>query len=431
MLYLFVTSLQTFNSQYFIDFILIFIYIVFISMFNKLYFIFILFFASNGFAQKSTFKTHYRTFGKGQPIVIINGGPGMNSNGFAGVAEQIAQMGFQTIIYDQRGTGKSQLDSLNNQTITMDLMAEDLEKLRKELNLTKWTVMGHSFGGLLASHYFAKYPASVERLIFSSSGGVNMKFVSYVQDRLMNNLTSQQRDSLTFYQNKMQKGDTTYQTRLKRAGFLANAYVFDKTHAPKIASRLMEISLNINGLVFQDLNKIKYDYTNQFTKTNIPVLVIQGTNDIISVETAKEIKQSFGNAQIQILEKCAHYGWLDKPEEYFNALKQFLTKPIQMKEFIYVLKLTEKYQDEKNWTEETGKILGEHFNYLKDFYEKGISKMIGRTDLETSNPNMMGLNIFIAESLEAAQEMANNDPAVKNGIMRAEVLPFKIVLGQK
>lgn len=292
-------------------------------MTKYLFFLPILLLANISFAQKSNIKTHYRVFGKGQPIVIINGGPGMNSNGFAAVAEQISLMGFQTIIYDQRGTGKSHVDSLNNQTITMDFMAEDLENLRKELKLPKWTVMGHSFGGLLATHYFAKYPLSVEKLIFSSSGGVNMKFVSYVQDRLMNNLTSQQRDSLNFYQNKMQNGDTSYQTRFKRANFLANAYVFDKSHAPKIGSRLMEIKFNINALVFQDLNKIKFDYTNQFTKSNVPVLIIQGANDIISVETAQEIKQSFGNAQIHILENCAHYGWLDQPDAYFNAIKQF------------------------------------------------------------------------------------------------------------
>ncbi len=291
---------------------------------KKILFLLILLFATTCEAQQNSFKTHYRIFGKGEPIVIINGGPGMNSNGFTGVAEQIALMGFQTIIYDQRGTGKSKLNSLDNQTITMDLMAEDLENLRQELKFSKWTVMGHSFGGLLASHYVAKYPNSVARLIFSSSGGVNMKFVSYVNDRLMGNLTAQQRDSLSFYQNKMQKGDTSYQTLLKRASFLANAYVFDKSHAPKIASRLTEINFKLNGLVFQDLTKIKFDYTNQFKQSNIPVLIIQGANDIISVETAQEIKQSFGNAQIHILENCAHYGWLDKPQEYFGALKQFL-----------------------------------------------------------------------------------------------------------
>jgi proline iminopeptidase len=52
---------------------------------------------------------HYKIFGKGKPLVIINGGPGMNSEGFAGLAEQLAKEGFLCIIYDQRGTGKSEM----------------------------------------------------------------------------------------------------------------------------------------------------------------------------------------------------------------------------------------------------------------------------------------------------------------------------------
>ncbi|MGB3079084.1 MAG: alpha/beta fold hydrolase, partial [Saprospiraceae bacterium] len=49
---------------------------------------------------------YYRTFGSGQPLLIINGGPGMNSNGFENLARKLSEH-YKTIIYDQRGTGKS------------------------------------------------------------------------------------------------------------------------------------------------------------------------------------------------------------------------------------------------------------------------------------------------------------------------------------
>ncbi|MBL0008446.1 MAG: hypothetical protein IPP25_15045 [Saprospiraceae bacterium] len=45
---------------------------------------------------------YYKTFGKGQPLLIINGGPGMNSDGFEGLAVSLSEH-FMTIIYDQRG----------------------------------------------------------------------------------------------------------------------------------------------------------------------------------------------------------------------------------------------------------------------------------------------------------------------------------------
>lgn len=273
---------------------------------------------------QSTFKTHYKIFGTGYPIVIINGGPGMNSNGFNGMAKSIAALGYQTIIYDQRGTGLSLLDRTDSNTITMDLMVKDLENLRQELKIDQWIVLGHSFGGLLACHYYAQHSGKVSKLIFSSSGGVNLNFLRTVQDRLQHNLTKEQNDSLIYYQQMITQGDTSYSTRYKRAEFLAKAYVYHKSSSPLIAARLMEVKSQVNALVYRDLNRIKFDHTDKFKQHTIPVLVIQGLNDIISAETAKEIQNSFGSATLVLLDECGHYGWLDAPQDYFGAIEKFL-----------------------------------------------------------------------------------------------------------
>ncbi|MBC8883162.1 hypothetical protein H9X57_06365 [Flavobacterium piscinae] len=76
-------------------------------------------------------ETSFRVFGKGNPILIINGGPGMNSEGFVEIAKEIAALNYQAIIYDQRGTGNSKLEVIDSSTITMDLMVQDMEHLRK------------------------------------------------------------------------------------------------------------------------------------------------------------------------------------------------------------------------------------------------------------------------------------------------------------
>lgn len=276
--------------------------------------------------QNQTINTHYQTFGEGKPILIINGGPGMNSEGFAMIAQKIANLGYQTIIYDQRGTGKSILENPDTTNITMDLMLEDIENLRIKLGIDKWTVFGHSFGGLLATHYAAKYPNQIEKIIFSSSGGINMNFTNYVQNRINSNLTQIQLDSLDFYRQKISNGDTTKETAKKRAKFLANAYVYNKSYSPAIAERLIQVKFTINGLVFQDLRKIQFDYTNQFKDFEPPVLVIQGKNDIISIETAQEISNSFKNSKLVLLENCGHYGWLDSEEKYMSEIDNFLKK---------------------------------------------------------------------------------------------------------
>lgn len=274
----------------------------------------------------STSKLHYKTFGKGKPILIINGGPGMNCEGFAFIAEELSKLNYKTIIYDQRGTGKSTLDKVNSSTITMDLMVNDIENLRKHLKIDKWTILGHSFGGILASYYTTKHPETIEKLIFSSSGGINMKFLSYISERMNNNLSKSEKDSLSIYQEKFDAGNHSKETLKSRAKYLSSAYVFNKNNAPIIAERLTQINFNINRLVIENLLKIKFDCSNSFHNFKKPVLVLQGKNDIISTETAKEVADAFPNSELILIENCGHYGWLDAKETYLSSIEKFLNK---------------------------------------------------------------------------------------------------------
>ena len=269
-------------------------------------------------------KLHYKTFGSGKPILIINGGPGMNCEGFSGIAQELAKMNYQTIIYDQRGTGQSTVENANPENITMDLMVEDIENLRKHLKINQWSILGHSFGGIMETYYATKHPETIEKLIFSSSGGVTMKFTSYVQERLSNNLTKIQKDSLSFFQKKLDNGDNSIEIIKQRAKYLANAYVFDKAKAPIIAERLTQTKFEINTLVFQDLRKIKFDCSKSFKNFKKPVLVLQGKNDIITTETAIEIAAAFPNSKLILMDNCGHYGWLDANKLYFNSINNFL-----------------------------------------------------------------------------------------------------------
>lgn len=271
-------------------------------------------------------KLHYKTFGSGQPILIINGGPGMNCEGFGYIADEISKFGYQTIIYDQRGTGKSTVEKIDREHITMDLMVQDMENLRKHLNIEKWTILGHSFGGMLAAYYTSKHPDAVEKIIFSSSGGINMNFTKYAQKRIADNLTKIQKDSVDFYAAKINNGDNSLKTRKLRAKYLANAYVFDKTKAPIIAERLIQANFDINSIVFQNLINTNFDCSDKFKNFKKPVLILQGENDIISIETAQEIKTAFPNSELITMKNCGHYGWLDAKDVYFNAVKRFLKR---------------------------------------------------------------------------------------------------------
>jgi proline iminopeptidase len=267
-------------------------------------------------------KTYYKTFGKGEPLLIINGGPGMNSNGFEDMAKILGQSQ-KTILYDQRGTGKSKLSKIDSKTISMKIMADDIESLRKHLKIKKWNILGHSFGGMLASYYATLYPSSINKLVLSSSGGVDLSLLKG-PNLIEKNLTKVEKDSMDYWNDKIEKGDTSHKARLARGRAMAPAYVYDEKFIPIIAERLTQGNSKINGLLWADMQKNNFDCKAKLKNFKNQVLIIQGKEDIISNEIGELTKQTYPNAKLILLEHSKHYGWLDAREKYFSDINSFL-----------------------------------------------------------------------------------------------------------
>ncbi len=277
-----------------------------------------------GFAESNGVRIYYRTFGTGIPILIINGGPGLNSDGFVDLAKTLSAHN-QTIIYDQRGTGRSTMQQIDASTITMQLMIEDMENLRQQLKIDQWIILGHSFGGMLASYYATIHPDKIISMILSSSGGIDLELLSYVSKNINAKLTPQQLDSANYWSQKIADGDTSYLARWQRAKSLANAYVYDKKYAPAVAERLAHSNLGVNDLVWQDLQKINFNCAGELSTFNRPVLIIQGRQDIIEEKTSQKAYKILKNSKLVMVDHCVHYGWLDNRDAYLSEVEKFIS----------------------------------------------------------------------------------------------------------
>ena len=97
-----------------------------------------------------------------------------------------------------------------------------------------------------------------------------------------------------------------------------------------------------------------------------------------------------------------------------------------MSEFLYKIQPTRVAMLSEGATPEEERIVEAHYNYLRALADQGIVILAGRT-LNTDESSF-GIIIFRAESEEAAQSIVADDPAVKGGVMRAELYPYRIAL---
>lgn len=279
----------------------------------------------NGMIETEKGVLHYKTYGNGEPILIINGGPGLDCEGFNPLAELLSDK-YMTILYDQRGTGGSKLRQIDSTTVTMDLMAGDIEILRKYLKIDKWIVLGHSFGGFVSEYYASKYPESLKALILSSTGGIDLNVLNYFGDNLAIRLSQTERDSMQYWDNMIKQGDTTRYAKFNKAKYLASAYLYDKSYIPVLAKRLaFGGKPEITELVYKDLFKIKFDCKETLKDFSKPVLIIQGRQDITGDGVAYEAHSILKNSSIVFINKSGHYSWWEQSEIYTTEIEKFVS----------------------------------------------------------------------------------------------------------
>lgn len=98
----------------------------------------------------------------GRPALFLHGGPGVGIS--PNYRKFFDPKHYRTILVDQRGAGRSTPHADIRENTTWDIVA-DLEKLREELSIDDWVVMGGSWGSLLALCYAIKHPSSVAAMI--------------------------------------------------------------------------------------------------------------------------------------------------------------------------------------------------------------------------------------------------------------------------
>jgi proline iminopeptidase len=111
-------------------------------------------------------------------VVFLHGGPGGDYRSLLN-GKQLANHGYRVVFYDQRGSGLSQRFPKASYTSlglgVLDQMYDDLAGViahYRKSAAQKVYLVGHSWGGILATGFAAKYPFKVQGLVVAEPGGL-------------------------------------------------------------------------------------------------------------------------------------------------------------------------------------------------------------------------------------------------------------------
>ena len=275
----------------------------------------------------ATFKSHdgttlhYDVIGKGEPVLLLSGGPGFSPDYLRPIAEKLKDE-HRFVLLHQRGTGKSVVETYDANAISLKNLVGDVEALRQELQVEKLVIAGHSFGGILSMMYAREHPERIAALALIDSGGPTLKTVMKFNANLESRFTDEDRARIKEWSDPERTKANRRRAVLELTKAKTPAYFADRAKAPQLTDSMDETSFH-DGVFWSVVPQMMtLDVRAGLEKVKAPVLVVHGKQD--PLESADEVHETFPGSKLEWIEDAGHFPWLEQPERFYGVLGAFL-----------------------------------------------------------------------------------------------------------
>jgi proline iminopeptidase len=258
-----------------------------------------------------------RRIGSGPPTVVLHGGPGAHHDYLLPGFDALAR-GRELIYYDQRGGGQSPV--ARETPVGWREQVADLEELRRQWGLDQLSLLGYSWGGLLALLYTVEHPDRVSRLALVSPApawrAARQEFEQRFQERNLAPGLQQQRADLRVSELR-ERDPAAYSQRVFELSVAP--YFFDPSRARDLTP--FRVTGRTQQEVWSSLGD--YDLRPQLAGLKVPAIVLQGDSDVIPTQTSRELAQLLG-ADFRLLPRSGHVPYIEAFEDFVRLLDGFL-----------------------------------------------------------------------------------------------------------
>jgi proline iminopeptidase len=260
----------------------------------------------------------------GIPALFLHGGPGAGCEPYH--RRFFDPERYRTVLFDQRGAGRSTPHAELTDNTTWDLVA-DIEKIREHLEIDRWLLFGGSWGSTLALAYAQTYPERVRALVLRGiflcrpeeinwfyQQGASWVFPDHWQDFLAPIPQAERGDLLHAYHRRLTGADNGLRLEAAKAWSVWEASCATLLPDDGIRAAFADghMALSLARIECHYFVNQSFMAPNQLIRdagrlASIPGVIIHGRYDLICpLQSAWELHQAWPEADFQVIPDAGH-----------------------------------------------------------------------------------------------------------------------------
>jgi proline iminopeptidase len=261
--------------------------------------------------------------GSGDYVLVLSGGPGEEAHSIQGIADELGKK-YRCIMLEQRGTGRSKLTKYDASTINLNAYIEDIEALRKQIQIDKLIIVGHSWGMMLALAYGGTYPDAVRAIVTIGSGPITGDYLEVMGANRNTRLWPGELEVREFWSEPSRQSKDFERAQFESTRAMASAYFYDRKKALQYAMEMSPADFNFRVVPAFLKAEGNFDLRPKLKAIKASVLLLQGRQDLAGEANICEAHLLIKNSTLRFIDKCGHMPWLEQSEQTWKIVNEFL-----------------------------------------------------------------------------------------------------------
>jgi proline iminopeptidase len=254
-----------------------------------------------------------------RPVLFaVHGGPGSDHSDFKPWLTPLADH-IQIVYLDQRCNGQS--ERVDPATCTLEQLADDIEALREYLGIERISLLGHSFGGMVAQVYATRYPQSLDKLLLICTAP-SKEFYPAALDFASRVATPEQLRTIPeLFEGRIESDE--HLIRWWDVCYPLYFHVMDEDVMRETGNRPIG-SLDVANYTFKHFIP-QYDVRDKLPSLQVPTLIVAARYDWITpVSQGEEMHRLIPGSELALFEKSGHMPFIEEHGAFIERLTTFL-----------------------------------------------------------------------------------------------------------